>query len=177
MRQVVAAKGEDAGFAYLKALKPLMYRHGQAFPKSQAELDGLFADGQVDVAMAYDANFVNAGVRKGGFPATTRPFLIGDGALTNTSFVTIPANAGSPEGAQVVADVLLDPALQAEKLKPAVLGNPTVLALARLGAKRRLFTGAAASPYVLPDYGTPGTEVRAAAVAPLEQRWMREVER
>ena len=75
VRQVIAAKGEDAGFAYLKELKPLMYRGGRSLPKSQAELDGLFADGQVDFAMAYDVNFVNAGVRKGGFPRAARPFL------------------------------------------------------------------------------------------------------
>lgn len=174
VRQVVAAKGPDAGFAYLKQLKPFMYRKGQSFPKSQAELDELFADGQVDIAMAYDANFVTAGVRKGGFPKTAKPFLIGAGALSNTSYVTIPANASSPEGAQVLADVLLDPAIQAEKLKPGVLGNPTVLALDKLGPAKRLFK-ASASPYVLTDYGKPVTEVKASDVAPLEQRWTREV--
>ena len=172
VRQVVAAKGPDAGFAYLKQLKPFMYRKGQSFPKSQAELDELFADGQV--AMAYDANFVTAGVRKGGFPKTAKPFLIGAGALSNTSYVTIPANASSPEGAQVLADVLLDPAIQAEKLKPGVLGNPTVLALDKLGPAKPLFK-ASASPYVLTDYGKPVTEVKASDVAPLEQRWTREV--
>jgi putative spermidine/putrescine transport system substrate-binding protein len=175
VRQVVAAKGEDGAFAYLKALKPLMYRRGRSFPKSQAELDDLFANAQVDVAMAYDANFVNAGVRKGGFPASTRPFLIGRGALTNTSYVTIPANAAHQAGAKVVADVLLDPVLQAEKAKPTVLGNPSVLDPAKLGHQAALFRRAASSPYVLRDYGTPVTEIAAAKVAPLEQRWMREI--
>lgn len=175
VRQVVAAKGEDEAFAYLKELKPLMYRKGQSFPKSQAELDELFANGQVDFAMAYDANFVNAGVRKGGFPKTARPFLIGKGTLTNTSYVTIPANAAHQAGAKVVADVLLDPALQAEKADPTVLGNPTVLDRAKLGDKASLFERAASSPYVLRDYGTPVTEIAADDVAPLEQRWMREI--
>lgn len=175
VRQVIAAKGEDAGFAYLAELKPLMYRKGTSFPKSQAELDELFADGQVDFAMGYDANLVGAGVSKGGFPKTARPFLIGAGALTNTSYVTIPANAAHRAGAQVLADVLLEPALQAEKLKPSVLGNPTVLALAKLGAQKSLFVDEGSSDYVLTDYGTPVTEVEADRVAPLEKRWMREV--
>ena len=175
VRQVVAAKGEDEAFAYLRALKPLMYRKGRSLPKSQAELDGLFADGQVDFAMGYDANLVGAGVTKGAFSTSTRPFLIGEGALTNTSYVTIPANAANAAGAQVLADVLLDPALQAEKLKPSVLGNPTVLDLGRLGAKRELFARQDTGPYVLTDYGTPVTEVAADEVAPLEQRWTREV--
>lgn len=175
VRQVVAAKGEDEAFAYLKELKPSMYRKGKSFPKSQAELDELFANKQVDVAMAYDANFVNAGVRKGGFPKSTRPFLIGEGALTNTSYVTIPANATNQAGAKVVADVLLDPEIQAEKAKPSVLGNPTVLDLAKLGAQKSLFENEDTSDYVLSEYGTPVTEVAADEVAPLEKRWMREI--
>ncbi len=175
VRQVVAALGEDGAFAYLKELKPLMYRKGESFPKSQAELDELFANGQVDFAMAYDANFINAGVSKGGFPKTARPFLLGGGALSNTSYVTVPANAKSKAGAQVVADVLLDPEIQAEKFKPTVLGNPTVLSLDKLGAKKSLFENEDSSDYVLTDYGTPVTEVAADEVAPLEKRWMREV--
>jgi len=176
VRQVIADKGEDAGFAYLNELKPLMYRGGRSLPKSQAELDGLFADGQVDFAMAYDANFVNAGVRKGGFPKTARPFVIGEGALSNTSYVTIPANAANVEGAKALADVLLDPALQAAKADPAKLGNPTVLDVARLGDKVSLFARRAAdNPYVLQDYGETVPEFAAARVGALEKRWAREV--
>jgi len=176
VRQVIADKGEDAGFAYLKELKPLMYRGGRSLPKSQAELDGLFADGVVDFAMAYDANFVNAGVRKGGFPKSARPLVIGKGALSNTSYVTIPANAANVEGAKVLADVLLDPVLQAAKADPAKLGNPTVLDTARLGDKASLFGRRAAdNPYVLRDYGETVPEFAAARVGALEKRWASEV--
>jgi putative spermidine/putrescine transport system substrate-binding protein len=176
VRQVIADKGEAAGFAYLKELKPLMYRGGRTFPKSQAELDALFADGQVDFAMAYDANFVNTGVRKGGFPKTARPFLIGRGALANTSYVTIPANAAHIAGAKVVADVMLDPALQASLADPSKLGYPTVLDLRRLGARRSLFERRAANrEYVLPGYGETVSEFAAARVGLLEKRWASEV--
>lgn len=177
LRQVVAAKGEDAAFAYLKELKPYLYRKGKVFPKSQAELEQLFGDGQVDFAMAYDANFINADVRKGLFPKTARPLVIGKGALVNVSFVTIPANAAHADAAKVLANVLLDPRLQAQKADPRVLGNPTVLDLNKLGARRALFegSGAGASPYALTDFGTPVTELAAAKVAPLEKRWTAEV--
>ena len=47
--------------------------------------------------------------------------------------MTIPANAANVEGAKALADVLLDPVLQAAKADPAKLGNPTVLDAARLG--------------------------------------------
>jgi putative spermidine/putrescine transport system substrate-binding protein len=175
VRQVVAARGEDAAFDYLRELKPLMHRRGEVFPRSEAELNELFANGQVDVAMSYDASFVNSAVAKGQFPATTRPFLLGAGALANVSFVTIPADAGSAEGAQVVANLLLSPELQARKADPAVLGHPTVLDLSRVPQDRRAAFAAADSPYLLEDLGVPVEEFAADRVAPLERRFAREV--
>jgi len=175
VRQVVAAKGEDAGFEYLKQLRPFLYRAGKTYPKSEAELSRLFGDGQVDFAMSYDPAFVNSGVRKGQFPRTARPFSLSDGALQNTSFVTIPANAANPEAAQVIADLLLSPQLQAAKADPASIGNPTVLDLGRLGDRRSLFSEAEASPYVLAEYGRTLAELPADRVEELERRWMLEV--
>ena len=104
-------------------------------------------------------------------------FCIGKGALVNVAFVTIPAYAAHADAAKVLANVLLDPRLQAQKADPRVLGNPTVLDLDKLGARRALFegSGAGASPYALTDFGTPVTEFAAAQVAPLEKRWTAEV--
>ncbi len=176
VRQVVAAKGEDAAFAYLKALKPLMWRKGKALPKSEAELDGLFADGQVDFAMSYEFGFIRNEVRKGSFPKSVRPFLLGKGALANVSFVTIPANAAHQAGAKVVADLLLSPALQAAKADPKGLGSPTVLDVSKVdAAERAAFESSSSGPYVLKSLGTPVEEFAADAVAPLEARWKREV--
>ncbi len=175
VRQVVATKGEDGAFAYLKALKPYLYRKGTTYPKSEAELNTLFGDGKVDFAMSYDAAFVSSAVRKGQFPKSARPYVLGKGALQNTSYVTIPADAAHRAGALVLANLLLSPELQAAKQAPSSLGNPTVLDLARLGAKRKLFEGTTAGPYLLTDLGTPVPELAADKVAPLEQRWTREV--
>ena len=126
--------------------------------------------------MSYDANFINSAVGRGQFPETTRPFILGEGALANVSFVTIPADAGSREGAQVVADLLLSPELQARKADPAVLGNPTVLDVSRVPEGRRAaFRAALDSPYYLEDLGEPVEEFAADRVAPLEKRWTREV--
>ncbi len=176
VRQVVAAKGEDAAFDYLRELKPLMHRGGEAFPTSEAELNEMFANGQVDFAMSYDVNFINGAVAKGQFPETARPFVLAPGALANVSFVTIPADASSPEGAQVVADLLLSPELQARKADPAVLGNPTVLDVSRVPEEERsAFAPVLDSPYYLSDLGETVEEFAADRVAPLEARWTREV--
>jgi len=176
VKQVVIAMGEDEAFEYLGELKPLMWSDGERLPASEAELNELFANGQVDFAMSFNPNFISAAVEKGQFPGTTRPLLLEGGALVNTSYVTIPADASSPEGAQVVADLLLSPELQAIKADPEGLGIPSVLDPSRLSdPQRALFAEAAESPYLLDDFGETKTELPAGRVAPLEERWKREI--
>ena len=153
-----------------------MFRDGEVLPRSEAELNELFSAGQVDVAMSYDSAFVLSGVRRGQFPAGTRPFLLGEGALTNVSFVTIPAAAAHRAGAMVLADLLLDPGVKAIKPDPDVLGQPTVLDLARLSPEqRRRFDSAASSPYLPRSLGEPVQELPAERVGAIEERWRREV--
>ena len=126
--------------------------------------------------MSYDAAFVLSGVRKGQFPDTARPLRLGEATLTNVSFVTIPADAAHAAGAQVLANLLLDPRLQAVKADPDVLGIPSVLARDRLGlAQRRAFAAAQNSRYLLDDIGRPLQELPADRVAPIEARWKREI--
>ena len=176
VRQVVQAKGEDEAFAYLRALKPLQYRGGRVLPKSEAELNRLFANDQVDFAMSYEPNFIATAVRRGQFPRSARPFVLSEGTLTNVSYVTIPANAAHRAGAQVVADLLLSPELQAVKADPEGLGIPSVLDMDRLPADmRRRFSELSSSPYRLDDLGRSLPELPADRIAPLEARWKREV--
>jgi putative spermidine/putrescine transport system substrate-binding protein len=177
VRQAVQRLGSrQAGFAFLRALKPYQWRGGQTFPASEVELNELFGNGQVDLAMSYDPSFVAGAVAKGQFPPSTRPFLLGGGALVNTSYVTIPANAAHLQGAVVVANLVLDPRLQAIKADPTVVGVPTVLDPRRLPrAARGLLATATDSPYLLASFGRPLPELPAGQVAPIEQQWLREI--
>ena len=76
----------------------------------------------------------------------------------------------------VIANLLLDPDLQAIKADPAVLGVPTVLDLDRLDEEQRaLFATVTDSPYLLTDYGTLVDELPADRVEAIEQRWVDEV--
>ncbi|MEZ5102752.1 MAG: ABC transporter substrate-binding protein [Thermoleophilia bacterium] len=177
VRQVVQRLGSlDAAVDYLRELRPYQWRGGDAFPKSEAELNELFGNGEVDLAMSYDPSFVATGVARGTFPETVRPFLLEGGALVNTSFVAIPRNAGSAEGALVVANLLLDPALQAVKADPAGLGIPTVLDLGRLDeAQRAAFSASTDSPYLLSDFGKRLAELAADRIEPIERAWLAEV--
>jgi len=130
----------------------------------------------VDFAMSFDPAFIETAVRMGQFPETSRPFLLEGGALVNTSYVTIPADAAHIEGAQVLANILLDPGLQAVKADPEVLGVPSVLDLDRLEpGEREAFDFTTDSPYLLDDFGDTKDELAADEVPPLEERWQREI--
>lgn len=176
VRQAVQSLGEDEAFELLAELKPLQWRGGAAYPGNEAELNQLFGNDQVDIAMSYDPNFVATAVDQGQFAESARPYLFEGGTLQNVSYVTIPANATNVEGALAVADLLLEPELQAIKADPAGLGIPTVLDLDRLDAEQReLFETTTANPYGLSDFGTRLSELPPDRVTELDDRWEREV--
>ena len=116
--------------------------------------------------MSYDASFVLGGVRRGQFPRSARPFLLEGGALTNVSFVAIPADAEHAAGAQVVANLLLSPELQAIKADPGILGHPHRARSARACQPRpRSARSRPRQPLPAPDFGGPREELPAAEVA------------
>ncbi len=175
VRLAVQQLGEERAFALLRDLKQVSYRRGANYPANEAALNQLFGDGQVDFAMSYDPSFVQTAVTSGQFPATARPFLLGDATLENVSFVAMPADAPHPDAARVLANLLLDPDLQAAKADPAVLGIPTVLDPARLTAAQRSRLTGGASPYLLATFGRTLEELAASEVPRLDARWKREV--
>jgi putative spermidine/putrescine transport system substrate-binding protein len=175
VRQAVASLGEESAFQVLGDLRPVQWRKGEAFPGSEAELNQLFGDEQVDIAMSYDPAFVAAGVRQGTFPPSTRPFVLDDGTLQNTSFVAIPANAANRAAALVVADLLLDPALQAVKADPDVWGLPTVLDPDRIPRDAPVSPDAPPGPHILDELGPPVAELPVEDVAAIDRRWKAEV--
>ncbi|MGD9736688.1 MAG: ABC transporter substrate-binding protein [Solirubrobacterales bacterium] len=178
VRQVIQRLGGvEQGLRFLEALRPYQWEGGAQYPTSIDELDQLFANGQVDFDMSYNASFLNLGVKAGKFPATVRPFLIGGGALQNTSYVTIPANAANAAGAEVVANLLLDPKLQTAMADPSVLGTPSVLDPARLPAAAAvaLRKPSARSPFLLSSLGEALTELPAGRGVPIEEAWTQAV--
>jgi len=178
VRQVVQRLGSvEAAMDYLEELKPFTYAEGNIQPKSEQELSQLFANGQVDFTMSYNSNFIDNGVIQGQFPDSSRPFLIGNGALQNASFATIPANASSPEGAQVVANLLIDPAIQATMQDPETLGMLSVLDPGRLSGAEAEELKPTRSPYMLASLGEPLNELPASEVAEIDDAWIQQVQR
>jgi len=113
---------------------------GKEFPESGPAQRQLLNDGEIDMLIAFNPSEAATAIANKLLPPTARVFGMANGTIGNTSFVAIPYNAAHKEGAMVVANFLLDPVAQARQQDPTVLGNATVLDLAKLSeAERALF--------------------------------------
>lgn len=139
-------------FEWLEALVPGFWRDGMAYPQSVADLDRLFANGEVDFAMGNNHLGVATKVLRGTYPASARVLFLEDGMIANTHYLGIPANAAEPAGAMVVANLLLSPEAQYEKQRIEVWGDGTVLDVDGLPPDwRARFDALSTAPGSLPD--------------------------
>jgi len=124
-------------WAFLDDIHPSLWREARAFPENEPALGQLLADGEVTVSFAFNPGRASAEIAAGTLADSIRTFTFEGGTIGNASFVAIPFNAAHRAGAQVIANLLLDPALQASAQDPDILGFQTVLNLAALPAEDR----------------------------------------
>jgi putative thiamine transport system substrate-binding protein len=124
-------------WAFLDDIHPSLWRQAQAFPENEPALGQLLADGEIGISFAFNPGRASAEIAAGNLPDTIRTFVLEGGTIGNASFVTIPINAAHRAGAQVIANLILDPAIQAAAQDPATLGFQTVLNMAALTAEDR----------------------------------------
>ena len=164
VRQAIQALGEDEAFELLAEMRPNLWEEGVTFPGDEAELNTLFGNGEVDLAMSYNPNFVQVNVEQGIFAGTARPFIFEGGTLQNVSFLAMPANAGSRAGAMVAMNEMISAELQSEKLSQ--VGVPAVVDIGGV---------IEATDLRLSDFGTPLEELPADEVPVIDERWRTEV--
>lgn len=124
-------------WAYLDALTPNLWRQGRAYPTTGTAQFQLIADGEVDLAISFSPGAASTAIANNELPPTVRTFVLDKGTIGNASFVAIPYNSGSKEGAMVVANFLISPEAQARAQDPEVLGYGTVLNMAALSDEDR----------------------------------------
>ena len=124
-------------WAYLDRLHPALWRAAQAFPQNEPALGQLLADAEVDISFAFNPGRASAEIAAGTLPDTIRTFVLQGGTIGNASFVAIPFNAAHRTGAMVIANLILDPEVQARAQDPAILGFQTVLDLQSLAPEDR----------------------------------------
>jgi len=183
-REVLLEPVTDAAFAdqtaplwaWYHALRPNLWRGGEAFPENESVQQQMLNDGEVDISMSFDPASAAAAIAQGLLPETARVFVPEGGTIGNVSFVAIPYNAANAEGAQVVANHLLDPAVQARMQNIEVLGSFSVLDPARLDdAAHAAFDALPTAPALptLDDLGPTLPEPHASWMTRLTEEWAR----
>jgi len=124
-------------WAFLDEITPNLWRAGRAYPANEPALGQLLADGEVDIGFSFNPGRASAAIADGELPDTIRTMVFDEGTLANSSYLSIPYNAANQAGALVLANLILDPEIQALAQDPAVLGFQTVLGMDRLEAEGR----------------------------------------
>ena len=127
-------------WTWYDAIRPHLWHAGHDFPETGAAALQLFADREIDSTISFNPAEAANGIANGTLTGSTRVYTLDGGTIGNTSFVAIPFDAAHPEGAMVIANLLLAPEVQAHAQDPAVMGSFTVLDLGTLdAAQRQLF--------------------------------------
>ena len=144
-------------WAWYDALRPVLWRQGRQFPENGPAQRQLMNDSEIDMMVSFNPSEAAVSISAGLLPDTVRTFVFARGTIGNTSFVAIPYNAASKEGAMVVADFLLEPATQARAQDYREMGNFTVLDLAKLTSSERAKFDALPKSAALPTNAQLGT--------------------
>ena len=161
---------------FLDALHPNLWRQAKAFPPNEAALGQLLADDEVGITFAFNPGRASAEIAAGTLPDTVRTFVLDGGTIGNASFVAIPFTGNAAAGAQVVANLLLEPAVQARAQDASVLGFQTVLNMDALTpADRALFQDAPRGPATLSpaELGPTLLEPHASWMTQISDQWAR----
>jgi putative spermidine/putrescine transport system substrate-binding protein len=93
----------------LHEMKPYLWRKGDTFPATLAEVDRLFVNGEIDFSMNYSPTFASDRIARGEYPGSVRTFVPADGTISDYSFLAIPFNAPNPAGALTVINTFMSP--------------------------------------------------------------------
>ncbi|MGE0040806.1 MAG: ABC transporter substrate-binding protein [Vicinamibacterales bacterium] len=171
------ARTSSRALAWLRDVRPYLWRSGKTYPATPAELDRLFVNGEVDFSMSYGPTFASERIARGEFPPTARTFVLDAGTVFNYSFLAIPFNAPNPGGAMAVINDWLSPAhalARARALGGIVPIPPDRLTPAERAAVDALPIGPATLPVAtLAAHRLP--EGDAAYLVRLERDWFLEV--
>jgi len=164
---------------FLKELKPYLWKEGKTYPSTIAQLDNMYADGEVVMTMSYNPNHVAAMIQTGQFPETSQSFLFDKGTIGNTHFIAIPANASNIDGALAVINAVLSPQMQASKYDPESWGDLPVVDMNKLNeTEKELFSSVKTGKGVLPPEELLSRrvgELKADVVPVIEEIWQEEI--
>lgn len=109
------------GLEYLKSLEAVLLgaQGGNVrYAADDAALDGMFLNGEIDMACKFGLYAVAVGLNNGTYPEGAEAFVFPEGnMIKNKNYLAIPANAPNPAAALVMADYMTSVNAQVSKLK------------------------------------------------------------
>lgn len=105
-------------WAYMNELTPLLWRQGETYPKDENELHSLFANGEVDFSITQAIAGAGPLINEGLIPQTARAFVFDNYMIGDFNYLAIPKNAPHKAAALVLANLILEPELQAAQILP-----------------------------------------------------------
>ena len=103
---------------YFNQLKPYLWRQGESYPKDENELHRLFANGEVDFSITQAIAGAGPLINEGLLPKTARAFVFDSFMIGDFNYLTIPKNAPHKAAALLLANMILEPELQAAQIVP-----------------------------------------------------------
>lgn len=173
------AKEVQPAMDYLKELKPYLWREGQTYPATLAQLDNMFADNEVFMSMNYNPFVVPGMIKDGKYPENSDSFVFEKGTIGNTHFLAIPFNSTNKGGAMAVIDFILSVEAQASKYNPDNWGDLPVLSNDKLSNdEKKIFSDiiigeGALDQETLLEHRVP--EMPADLVPIIEEIWMENI--
>jgi len=175
--EALYARASSAAIDWLREVRPSLWRQGDTYPATPADLNRLFVNGEINFSMDYNPAFASDRIARGEFPGTVRTMVLDEGTLTNYSFLAIPFNAANRAGAVAVTNYLLSPAHAFSRMRE--MGGVFPLMLEPLSpSERQTLASLAAGPATLPLEVLTQHRIREADVQYLlrfERDWRREI--
>lgn len=166
-------------WSYLNEIKPYLWRKGETYPQSIADLDRLYSQGEVWLTMGYNEARAVSLIENGIFPETTETFVLQSGSIGNAHFLSIPFNSPNKAGALVAVNYMLSPKAQLAKMDPIMWGENMALdplklseqyqqQLAALDRGKSVLPAEILQKHLLPEVDTRYVEW-------LKENWLHEV--
>ncbi len=102
-------------FDYLKELEPYLWREGSTYPQSPSDLETMFNNNEVDFSFTMNGMGIQGAIDTGAIPPTSQVYCM-ETAIADTNYVATSYNSANKAGAMVIANILLDPAIQAQNI-------------------------------------------------------------
>jgi putative spermidine/putrescine transport system substrate-binding protein len=113
-------------------MKKYFWKNGETFPENLATMHQMFAAGELNFTMSNNDGEVDNKISQGFFPVTARAYVIEPGTIQNSHYMGIVKNAPNKAAALVVANFLVSPEAQLQKMRPDIWGDGTVLNVNKL---------------------------------------------